>query len=116
MIKEDIKEWVEIIGLCLKNYFIGRRWIVSSMRKVLILTCFLMIALSTTVMAGENRVLQIDTHGNVYANLYRNVEFPEDVKILTLQYKIRNKDLTSSSWGPAAFLYWDNLDAKLLSI
>jgi hypothetical protein len=84
---------------------------VSSMRKVLILTCLLMMVLSATVVAEENRVLQIDTHGNVYANLYRNVEFPEDAKILTLQYKIRNKDLASSSWGPAVLLYWNNQDA-----
>jgi hypothetical protein len=84
---------------------------VINVKRSFIITCLLVMVLTTMVVAGENKVLQIDTHGNAYANLYRSIEFPGNAEVITLQYKIRNKDLTSNSWGPAVLLYWDNLDA-----
>jgi hypothetical protein len=70
---------------------------------VFICTMFFTFSVSAT---QENRVLKINGYGHLYANLYKDIDFPDGSDTLILKYRFNNESFTGSSWGPAVFFYW----------
>jgi hypothetical protein len=75
-----------------------------------LVTLLLLVSAVSVVYAQEKKALKVTTHELAYANLYRDVDIPEDASVISIDYSIRGVYLNGYSWGPAAFLYWDTLN------
>jgi hypothetical protein len=75
-----------------------------------LITLLLLVFAVSSVYGQEKKALKVTTHELAYANLYRNVDIPEDASVIAIDYSIRGVELYGYGWGPAAFLYWDALN------
>jgi hypothetical protein len=75
-----------------------------------LITLLLVVSAISVVYGQETRALKITTHELAYANLYRDVDIPEDASVIAIDYSIRGVYLNGYGWGPAVFLYWDTLN------
>jgi hypothetical protein len=74
---------------------------------LLVLIGLLLLSTIQLVEAQGDKVLKITTHELAYANLFKDLKFPEDTSNMTLEYKIKGQGINGYSWGGGVFIYWD---------